>query len=215
MGGLTDFLEGFSRGYSELWGFLPREYFSLINVFIFAVMIALYAVFTWKFYRLLSKKDIISLNLSRYNRASHPLMKKILASTLYLIEYIIILPLLIFFWFGILALIILVLSEELEIGQVVIVSAAMIAAVRILSYYEEDLSRDLAKLFPFTILAIFVLSPGFFSLERVTSNLAMLPNLFTEVIYFLFLIVGIEFLLRIIDVSMRFSFSRKEKIIEE
>ena len=164
MSGVTEFFEGFIQGYSELFGMLSGEYFALVNVFIFAVLISLYAVFTWKFYRLLSKKDIISLNLSKYNGLEHPFLKKVAETALYMIEYVIIMPALIFFWFGVLALIILVLSESLEIGQVIIVSAAMVAAIRILAYYEEDLSKDMAKMFPFTILAIFILSPEFFSL---------------------------------------------------
>ena len=209
MGGIADFLSGFVDGYSDLFTVLPEEYFSLVNVFIFAVLISLYAVFTWKFYRLLSKKDILSLNLSQYNNVGHPLLKKLVAISLYLIEYIIIMPALIFFWFGILALIILLLSQSLEIGQVIIVSAAMVAAIRILAYYEEDLSKEMAKMFPFTILAIFILSPEFFSLERVANNLTLIPELFTKIMYFLVLIVAIEFLLRILDLGIRFAFSRK------
>jgi len=214
MGEITDFFEGFVKGYSELFLTLPEEYFALVNVFIFAVLISLYAVFTWKFYRLLSKKDIISLNLSQYNRLEHPLLKKLFETLLYLIEYVIIMPALIFFWFGILALIILVLSESLDIGQVIIVSAAMVAAIRILAYYEEDLSKDMAKMFPFTILAIFILSPEFFSLERIANNLTLIPELFVKIIYFLFLIVTIEFILRILDLGIRFAFSRKNELEE-
>ena len=212
MGGVTEFFGGLVKGYSELFATLPEEYFALVNVFIFAVLISLYAVFTWKFYRLLSKKDIISLNLSKYNSLEHPFLKKVAETALYMIEYVIIMPALIFFWFGVLALIILVLSESLEIGQVIIVSAAMVAAIRILAYYEEDLSKDMAKMFPFTILAIFILSPEFFSLERITTNLTLIPELFSKIIYFLALIIMIEFLLRILDLGMRFAFSRKSEL---
>jgi hypothetical protein len=214
MGGVTEFFGGLVKGYSELFATLPEEYFALVNVFIFAVLISLYAVFTWKFYRLLSKRDIISLNLSQYNRVEHPLLKKLIATFLYMMEYIIILPALIFFWFGVLALIILVLSESLDIGQVIIVSAAMVASIRILAYYEEGLSKDMAKMFPFTILAIFLLSPEFFSLERISNNLTLIPNLFSKIIYFLALIIAIEFLLRILDLGMRFMFSNRNSLEE-
>ena len=214
MGGVTEFFGGLVKGYSELFATLPEEYFALVNVFIFAVLISLYAVFTWKFYRLLSKRDIISLNLSQYNRVERPLLKKLIATFLYMMEYIIILPALIFFWFGVLALIILVLSESLDIGQVIIVSAAMVASIRILAYYEEGLSKDMAKMFPFTILAIFLLSPEFFSLERISNNLTLIPNLFSKIIYFLALIIAIEFLLRILDLGMRFMFSNRNSLEE-
>ncbi len=63
MGGISDFFGGFVKGYSELFLNLPEEYFAIVNVFIFAVLISLYSVFTWKFYRLLSKKDCCNFPL--------------------------------------------------------------------------------------------------------------------------------------------------------
>jgi len=195
----SEFLQGLITGYKDLTLDLPLEYSSLVNVFIFAILISFYSIFTWKFYRFLSKKDLISLNLRQYNRTTHPFLNKFFATILYLIEYIVILPFLIFFWFAVLSLIILALSEELAANQIIIISAAIVASIRILAYYTEDLSRDLAKIFPFTILVIFTLSPGFFSLERIISNLATIPQFLTSILYFLILIVVIELVLRIID----------------
>lgn len=199
MGFFSEFVGGLSSGYHELTQSLPVEYSSLLNVFIFAILIALYSLFTWKFYRSLSKKDLLNLNLAQYNRTIHPFTNKFFAIILYLIEYIVILPFLIFFWFAVLSFIILILSEELMASQVIIVSAAMVGAIRILSYYEEDLSKDLAKIFPFTILAIFIVSPSFFSLERIISNLIEIPLFFKSIILFLALIIIIEIILRVID----------------
>jgi len=195
----SEFLQGLITGYKDLTVDLPLEYSSLVNVLIFAILISFYSIFTWKFYRFLSKKDLISLNLKQYNRSTHPFLNKFFATILYLIEYVVILPFLIFFWFAVLSLIILALSEELAANQIIIISAAIVASIRILSYYTEDLSRDLAKIFPFTILVIFTLSPGFFSLERIISNLATIPQFLTSILYFLILIVVIELVLRIID----------------
>jgi hypothetical protein len=188
------------NAYNSLLAGIPSQYSDLVVVFVFALLIVIYSIFTWKFYRFLSKKDLISLNLIKYNHLKHPFLNKLWAIILYLIEYIIILPFLIFFWFGVLALLILVLSENLAINQVIIVSAAMVAAIRMLSYYEEDLSRDLAKMFPFTILAIFILNPNFFSLERILTNLVKIPEFVGSILFFLILIVVIEVILRIIDV---------------
>lgn len=198
--------------YDSLISSLPAQYADMIIVFIFAALISFYAIFTWKFYRFLSKKDLIDINLSRYNTLTQPFFKKLLAAGLYLIEYIIVLPFLIFFWFGVLAILILVLSEELLINQVVIVAAAMVAAIRMLSYYEEDLSKDLAKMFPFTILAIFILSPGFFSLERVLTNLIEIPNFIGNILSFLVLIIGLELILRILDLLKNLLISEKDSV---
>ena len=196
---LREFIDGFLIGYRELTSGLSFEHSSLLNVFIFALVIALYSVFTFKFYKSLSKKDLIDLNLGQYNRTNHPFANKLFATILYLLEYIIILPFLIFFWFAILAIIILVLSNELIVSQVIIVSAAVVSAVRILSYYDENLSQDLAKIFPFTILAIFLINPSFFSIQRIASNIPEIPGLVGSVVLFLILIIAIELILRFLD----------------
>ncbi len=197
---LVDFTKGvFLDGYNNLQSAIPSQYSPIVSLLVFSILIAIYSIFTWKFYRYLSKKNLIELNLAKYNTSNHPIFSKLFGVILYFLQYIIILPFLIFFWFAVLALIILILSEELGINQVIIVSAAIVAAIRILAYYEEDLSKDLAKMFPFTVLAIFILSPGFFSLERVITNLAQVPALVTNIFYFLVFIIILEIILRILD----------------
>ena len=215
MGLIQEFINGISIGYQDLTGSLSFTYSSLINIIIFAILLSIYSIFTWKFYRFISKKDLIELNLSKYNRSNHPWIAKIFAAILYLIEYIIILPFLIFFWFAILSLLILILSEELVINQVVVITASIVITIRILSYYAEDLSRDLAKIFPFTIMVIFILSPGFFSLERIGANLLEIPQLLGSILYFLILIVAVELFLRVIDLMINLASSDKETITLE
>lgn len=200
--------------YNSLIASVPQQYSDLVIVFIFALLIAIYSIFTWKFYRFLSKKDLIELNLFQYNHLSHPFFRKSLAIILYFIEYIIILPFLIFFWFAVLALVILVLSETLTINKVIIISAAMVAAIRFLAYYEEDLSKDLAKMFPFTILAIFIVNPEFFSVERILNNLVKIPELIQSIFYFLLLIITIEIVLRFLD-TMKEAITSKNTNLED
>ncbi len=211
MGDWSFLFSGFSSSYKSMLGSLPGHYADLVNIFVFSILIALYSIFTWKFYRFISKKDLLDLNLARYNKVSHPFFRKGLAIVLYFAEYIIILPFLIFFWFAVLALVILLLSEELVINQVLIVAASIVAAIRMLSYYEEDLSMDLAKMFPFTMLVIFILSPSFFSLERIITNLSNIPSLVINIYYFLILIVGLEVILRLIDLTVGLLYERDDE----
>jgi|TARA_Y100000310_G_scaffold343370_1_gene450663 hypothetical protein len=206
------FVSTLSGAYNSVLGSIPGQYSSLVNVLMFAVLITAYAIFTWKFYRYISKKDLISLNLSQYNRFELGFLKKLWATILYVVEYVIVLPFLIFFWFGVLALLILVLSSELAVSEVLVVSAAMVAAIRMLAYYEEDLAKDIAKMFPFTILAIFILSPGFFTIERLLGNLAQIPQLTLDILYFLVFIIVLELILRVLDL-VRSLFVR-DKVLE-
>jgi hypothetical protein len=207
---ISEFKEGLVLGYSEITGSLSPDLSPVINVFIFAILISLYCVFTWKFYNFLSKKDLIELNLNQYNKTLHPVLNKLVAVFFYVMEYMIILPFIIFFWFAILALLIMVLSEELSIKVVIMISAAIVASIRILAYYEVNLSKDLAKIFPFTALTIFLLTPGFFNLQRIFSNFEEIPSLLGNIVYFIIFIIAIEFILRMVDLFMSFWRSEEE-----
>lgn len=200
MGIFGDFIQGLSAGYKEVNSLLSFEYSSLLNVFIFALLIVLYSVFTYKFYKYLSKRDIIVLNLRQYNRSEHPVVSKMLTSILYFLEYIVILPFLIFFWFAILGVIILVLSEGIVASQIIVFTAALVASIRILAYYDENISQELAKIFPFTILVIFATNPSFFSIDRVLSNISQIPLFIGSIGLFLVLIAVLEIILRFVEI---------------
>lgn len=204
--------EGFLTGYYQFLSIVPDRYQSLINLLIFALLISVYSIFTYHFYMNLSKKDILELNLTKYNRSTHPFLTKLYASLLNILEYIIILPFLIFFWFAILALIILILSESQAAAQVVTITAAIIAAIRILSYYNEDLAHELAKIFPFTVLMISLLTPNFFSLDRILSFASELPAFFNSTLYFFVFIIAIELVLRVLDTLINLIYSDESNI---
>jgi hypothetical protein len=179
--------------------FLPKYVGDFFNLFILVLLIVLYALFVWKFYRFVAKKNIIELNLNKYNRSEHPILVKVLAVIFYFIEYIILLPFLIFFWFSIFTLFLIFLSESLEVINLLVISATIIAAIRMTSYYKEALAKDLAKLLPFTLLAISILNPNFFNIERILGHLSEIPGLFSEIIIFLVFIIILEMILRFFD----------------
>ena len=80
-----------------------------------------------------------------------------------------------------------------------IISATVIAAIRMTCYYHEDLARDIAKLIPFTLLATSLLNPQFFSVTRVFGLFSEMPTLFEEVGIYLFFIILLEVILRAFD----------------
>ena len=214
MGFVTDIINGLFAGYKDLTSSFPYNFSSLFNIFIFAILIVIYSVVTWKFYKHLSKKDLINLNLNQYNRTTHPFLNKLVAILFYLIEYIIILPFLIFFWFAVFGLFILLLSEELVVAQIVVISASMIAAIRMVCYYEASLALEMAKVFPFAILTIFITSPSFFQLDRVLTKIDEIPNFLGSIILFLLLIAGIELILRVTDTVLNLFRSEAEAEVD-
>lgn len=182
--------------HQEFINFLPFYLGDFFNLLALVFLVALYSVFIWNFYKFISKKNIIELNLNKYNTSEHPLLAKFLAGFFYFLEYIIILPFLIFFWFGVFTLFLIFLNESLDLSGILIVSATIITAIRITSYYKEELAKDLAKLLPFTLLAISILNPKFFNIERIFSNFSEIPNFFSKIIIYLLFIIVIEIILR-------------------
>jgi hypothetical protein len=168
----------------------------LVILIFFTVVIIIYSIFVFNFYKFLAKKNIIELNLNQYNQYSNPAAIKFFAVIFFVIEYIILLPILTFFWFAILSILILILAKGLEAKTILTISAALVASVRATSYVNEDLSKDLAKMLPFTLLAIAITTAGFFDIGALVSRIAEVPSLFSNIPYYLLFIVVIELVMR-------------------
>ncbi|MFH1500422.1 MAG: hypothetical protein ABIE22_00570 [archaeon] len=177
---------------------LPSDYQLVVTLALYAILIAIYSIFIFKFYKFLGRRDILRLNLKQYNTTTHPGLKKFLVSIFFIIEYIIILPVVVIFWFIVLAIFLLLLSESQAVDQVVLIAAAIVAAIRLTAYFSEDLSKDLAKIFPFTVLAIFLLNPDFFVLSDVIGKIWDIPLLFRNVVVYMVFIIALEAVLRLV-----------------
>ena len=188
-----------SETYNLFVSSLPLFFQNFLNLLLIVLLVVAFSIFIWKFYRFISTKNLIQLNLNQYNRAEHPILAKLLAGAFYFFEYIIIMPFLIFFWFSMFTLFLIFLTESLEISSLILISAVIVAAIRMTSYYKEDLAKDLAKLIPFTLLAVSILNPKFFSIERIFNQFAELPNFFNEIFVYLIFIIILEIILRFFD----------------
>jgi len=191
----ADFLEA----YLSLLSLFSPAGQRFISFLFIVLLVVIYAIFIWKFYQSISTKNLIELNLNQYNKTAHPLFAKILAVIFYVIEYIIIFPILIFIWFSIFTLFLILLTENLPIESLLLISATVIAAIRLTSYYKKKLSEDLAKLIPFTLLAISLVNPKFFSIERIFNQFRELSLVFSDIIIYLVFIIVLEGILRLVD----------------
>ena len=187
------------NAYNGFLSNMPAGTRSFINLFLLVILIVAYSIIFWKFYRFIATKNIFGLNLNKYNKSNHRTVEKLLAGLLYFVEYIIIIPFLIFFWFAILTFFLLLLTVNIEISTILVISALVISAIRMTSYYKEDLSKELAKLLPFNLLAIAMLTPGFFNLERILENFSLLSGFFDKVIVYLIFMIILEIVLRFFD----------------
>lgn len=182
---------------------LPLIYQRMYTVAVYIVLISIYSVFTWKVHKLISRKDVISLNLRQYNSFDHPTINKLFAGILYFIEYIIVLPFLVLFWYILFALVLVLFSEIASIEQILLLSAAVVGAIRFLAYYNKEISAEIAKLLPFTILAITLLSHKLMDVARFNDLTNQLSQFFGFTFYVLLFIVCLEIVLRFLDLFKR------------
>jgi len=193
---------GILQGYDSLILSLPLWAQQFLNLFLLVVLILIYSVFIWKFYRFIGTKNILELNLNRYNRSKHPFYVKLIAGVFYFAEYILILPFLIFVWFSIFTFFLILLTESMNVAQILLISVTIIGAIRMLSYipnYGEALAKEVAKLLPFTLLAISILNPDFFDIERIITHINELSGLFNNIIIYLLFIIILEIVLRFFE----------------
>lgn len=186
------------RGFQYLNNLIPGHYQKFFVLFFVVIIVSLYAIFVWKFYKFLAKRDLLELNLKQYNNANHPTINKVIALLLFIAEYLIILPIVTVFWFFVMALLLFFLAKDLPAGNILLISGSIIGAIRLTSYYSEDLSNDLAKLFPFVILSIALVTPGFFNISDTFSKFGDIGGLITNVAGYLLILIVFEFVLRML-----------------
>lgn len=194
----ASFIKGVAEAYNASISSVPEGYITIINLLIFTIVIVIYSVFVWKFYRFIAKKDIIDLKLSQYNKTQKPFLNKLVAMAFFFLEYIIIVPFLVVFWFAIFACFLLLLSKS-PTSQVLLITAAVIASIRVIAYYKTELAKELAKIIAFTVLVIFLISPDFFVLSKLINQVKEIPSLFSHIVYYLIFLVALEIFLRFVD----------------
>lgn len=184
--------------YNNLENYIPAKYRIFISLGFYIIFIAIYAIFIWKFYRFLAKRDIFKLDLNKYNNSTHPVFSKFFELVFFFIKFLVIFPIIIFFWFGTLSLFLLFLSKSQSIDQIILISAGIVGAIRLTAYISEDLSKDLAKMFPFTLLGIFLIDPNFFSVGDFIQKISQIPSFIQDVFLYLIFIFIAEIIMRLI-----------------
>ncbi len=211
----TSFFTGISLAYKAFIATLPFWAQNFINLFLLVFVVVIYSMFIWWFYRLMARKDLFPFDTKQFQRPNNPFVNKLIAAFFYFVKNLIIYPLLIFFWYAAFTIFLVLLTEGLELNRILIISAIIIAAIRGTAYYREGLSRDLAKLLPFTLLTIAITQSNFLNFGEVLSNLGQIPLLLNEVsLYFLFIII-LEGILRISDIFFLTSGMENQEEIKE
>lgn len=165
---------------------------------VFTISLCFYSIFVWFFYQNLSKRDLFELDLEKYEIQESRFngAKKALGVLTYLVKYGIIFPLYVGFCFIVFSLLLFVMAKNIMANEIVLISMAFVSTIRIIAYLKTDLARDLAKLIPFAILAIFLTEANFFSWDMLIQRLGELPSLGWDLLGFLSFSVILEWILR-------------------
>ena len=185
----------------------------LVPVAIYVIGMAVYAVFIFKFYRFLASRDMFDLDFSKYEESRFKLVRGFLHLVSYGAKYIILFPAFAFFWFAVLTLILVFLSQDRAFSEVLLIALATVSAIRLTAYYDEDLSRDLAKILPFAVLAIFLIDGSFFEVDESLQVLKEVNNHRERIFYYLVFLIALEFALRLILSIAAFLISERNRLL--
>jgi len=177
----------------------------IIALFYLIIMIAIYSIVIYHFYRYVARRDCFKASKRKFTK------------TIGALKYIFLYPFVAMIFFMGFSLILISLTKDVySISEIFSISFALIVAIRITAYYTEDLSKDVAKMLPFAILGVFLVDSTYFSISSVQDRISQLPN--TEnvnaIIVFLILIILVEWILRV-GLTVRYAiFPKKEKCDE-
>lgn len=199
------------NAYNYFISTLPTFVGQSINLFLMVLTVVLFSVFIWKVHEFIATKNIIELNLNKYNKSEHPVYEKLLAGVFYFVEYIIISPFLVFLWFSIFTFFLIILSEgTISVDKILVISAVIISSIRVTSYYSKELSKELAKLLPFNLLAFSILYFSAFGVDKIINHISRLPLFLDSILIYFVFIIFLELVLRFFDFIFSFFGLEKE-----
>ena len=102
-----------------------------------------------------------------------------------------------FFWFIVIAFLISSLSVHPP-AQIFLVAMAIVASTRVAAFYNEDLSRDLAKMIPFTLLGVTIIDLSLVNIDKIVDIVVQGVTMWKAILYYLLFTIALELVLRII-----------------
>lgn len=161
------------------------------------IAIAAYSGFVFMFYRLLAKRDLLTLDLKRYEDSMTGRIRVFFRSLLFVAQYVLLIPILIGFWTVVMATILTLLSDSSDHSRNAMIATSVVGAVRILAYWTEDLSRDVAKMLPFAVLGVFLVGSTSVNFSEFKALYSNLPELADAYLNSLILLSILETVLRV------------------
>ncbi|MFT4309216.1 MAG: hypothetical protein ACMXYL_01895 [Candidatus Woesearchaeota archaeon] len=179
----------------------------------YVAAIVVFALFIFSFYRFFAKRNMFELNLTQYITSKHPFLSSLYHILLYLLEYAIIFPIITFGWFLLISLSIGIVSEGTDPSTIFFVAIAIAGAVRMCSYYSEQLSQELAKTLPLALLGIFLVQGDLTSYTGSLDIIRELPSHASVLLYYFVFVILLEFTIRITH-AIRYAILKKDGFLK-
>ena len=180
-----------------------RAYDQLEPVVIFILGMTVFALFVFKFYRFVSSKDVFALDVSKFEQSRFKAARIFLHVTLYAAKYLFIFPLVAFFWFAAITLMLSFLATDQQSStsfqDILLVAMTVVGIIRVCAYISEDLARDLAKMLPFAVLAFLILDLSSFDASDSLEVLKQVDDNREVIFYYLGFTIALEFALRFLS----------------
>jgi len=201
-----------------IWNVFLSDGSKLLEFLLFVIGIALYSLFVWYFYRFISKRDLLPRIFYPFSN-DKKVTKKL--TVVYTACYLVAFPIITFVWFMVLSFFVFLISKDMPFEIALFISMAIIAVVRILSYYKEAASSEIAKMIPYAILSFFLTSvavfsePSFFSEKEFGSIPLKVIEHLGGIIAAMAVVSIFEFAFRIVFIIKRRFLPVSEKKLED
>ena len=174
---------------------------NFLNLILYTIGMAVYAIFIWHFYKFIGRRDIFKWDTEKFARASG--FGRLGQAGLYFAKYLVAYPVLVFVWFGVFSTFMFVLGQNIDTQHVLLISFALVTSIRVMAYYSEELSYDVAKLVPLALLGVYIVQPAFLNIDA-TARVFDLASFVGDILKFTAFSVAAEWFLRIVwDVKQK------------
>ena len=174
----------------EVYEITSSQVDEMAKTAVIIIGIVVYSGLVFRFYRLLARRTMISIDTTTDKKGLTGWISRQNKRLIFIILYVVLTPTLIGFWALVLSAILVVLNGGQELSSVAELAVAVVGAIRITSYFSENLAQDLSKMLPFAVLGVF-LADGSLDL----SGLELLWEEGTDlVITFLTLVISLSIL---------------------
>ena len=140
----------------EVYEITSSQVDEMAKTAVIIIAIVMYSGLVFRFYRLLARRTMISIDTTTDKEGFIGWLSRQNKRLIFIILYAVLTPTLIGFWALVLSAILVILNGGQQLSSVAELAVAVVGAIRITSYFSENLAQDLSKMLPFAVLGVFL-----------------------------------------------------------